>query len=202
MSISGTLLPSSVIRVHPLLPTHRHWHTSVVQKFSIAHPNRPHHIHSFPTASNPTMAPLEYYRVHDNSSATHFNKENGFFAGDTQLQLRMFSRNPSEYRNLFSALDRHLDWSDRTPSPFISVYSDYDTAVNSAIARVHQGKRRVFIAHIDVEGFEGLWYRHAPKLAREIGLRIQPPALRNSEHEFIFFHDIPVEAMTGYDYFK
>lgn len=147
-------------------------------------------------------APLEYYRVHDNSSATHFNKENGFFAGDTQLQLRMFPRNPSEYRNLFSALDRHLDWSDRTPSPFISVYSDYDTAVNSAIARVHQGKRRVFIAHIDVEGFEGLWYRHAPKLAREIGLRIQPRALRNSEHEFIFFHDIPEEAMTGYDYFK
>ena len=148
------------------------------------------------------MAPLKYYRVHDNSSATQFDEEDGFFAGDTQLQLRVFPRNPSESQNLFDALDRHLDWSDRTPSPFISVYADYNTAVKNAIARVNRDKRMVFIAHIDVEGSEDLWYRHVPKLAREIGLQIQPQALNNSRQEFIFLHHIPEEAVTEYEFFE
>ena len=142
------------------------------------------------------MAPSEYYRVHDSSSATHFDEENGFVAGDPELPLRMFPHHDSEYQNLFDALGRHLDWSDRTPSPFISVYSDWDTAVNSATARVNRGKRRVFIAHIDVERIKGLYYRHVPKLARDIGLRIPPQALRNSEHEFVFLRHIPGEAVT------
>ena len=142
------------------------------------------------------MAPYKYYRVHDNSSATHFDGENGFIAADPQLPLRMFPRNRSEYQNLFNALGGHLDWSDRTPSPFISVYSDLKTAENSAIARVKRGKRGVFIAHIDVEAIEDLWYRFTPKLAEEIGLRIQPQALRNSEQEFVFLHHIPGEAVT------
>ena len=148
------------------------------------------------------MAPHKYYRVHDNSSATHFDEENGFVAGDPQLLLRMFPRDRSEYQNLFNALGRHLDWSDRTPSPFISVYADLDTAVNSAIARVNQGKRKVFVAHINVKDIEDLWYRHAPKIAREVRLRIQPQALRNSEQEFIFLHHIPGEAVTEYWYFE
>lgn len=142
------------------------------------------------------MAPYIYYRVHDSSSATHFDKEHGFVAGDHQLRLRMFPRNRSERQDLFDALGRHLEWSDRTPSPFISVYADRDTAVNSAIARVNQGKRGVFIAYIDVEAIEDLWYRFTPKLAEEIGLRIQPQALRNSEQEFVFLHHIPGEAVT------
>ena len=142
------------------------------------------------------MAPSEYYRVHDSSSATHFDKQNGFVAGDPRLPLRMFPRYPSEYQNLFNALGRHLEWSDRTPSPFISVYADWETAVNSASARVNRGKRGVFIAHIDVEDIEGLCYRWTPKLADEIGLRIQPQALRNSEQEFVFLHRIPGEVVT------
>ena len=154
------------------------------------------------------MAPYKYYRVHDSSSATHFDKENGFVAGDPWLPLRMFPRYRSEYQNLFNALGRHLDWSDRTPSPFISVYSDRDTAVNSANGRVDQGNRGVFIAHIDVEDIEDLWYRWTPKLAEEVGLRIPPQALRNSEQEFVFLHHIPGEdhipgeAVTKYEYFR
>ena len=148
------------------------------------------------------VAPVKYYRVHDNSSATRFDKVNGFRAGDTQLQLRMFSpRDRAEERNLSNALGRHLDWSDRTPSPFISVYADLKTAVNSAVARVKDGKREVFIAYIDVEDIEGLWYRCVPKLAEEVGLWIQPQALRNSEKEFIFLRQIPADAITKYRVF-
>ena len=149
------------------------------------------------------VAPYKYYRVQDNSSATHFDDENGFIAGDSELPVKMFlPRNLSEKRDLFNALGRHLDWSDRTPSPFISVYADLETAEDSAIARVKQGRRGVFIAHIDIRPIGGLWYRHAPKLAKEIGLRIQPQASNNSEQEFIFLHHIPEEAVTEYVYFE
>ena len=143
-------------------------------------------------------APVEYYRVQDNSSATRFNKRNGFKAGDTQLQLRMFSpRDRAEERNLSNALGRHLDWSDRTPSPFISVYSNLNTAIDSAIARVKDGKRDVVIAHINVEQTESrLWYRKVRDVAKEIGLWIQPQAWENSHNEFIFLRHIPAEAVT------
>ncbi|KAK0506908.1 hypothetical protein JMJ35_010608 [Cladonia borealis] len=146
-------------------------------------------------------APLKYYRVQDDSSATHFDEENGFFAGDIQLQLRMFSpRDRAEERNLSNALGRHLNWSNRTPSPFISVYADLDTAVNSAVARVKDGKREVFIAYIDVgvEGIGDVWYRYVPKVAEEVGLRIQRQALGNSKQEFVFLHHIPAGAITKY----
>lgn len=143
------------------------------------------------------VAPVKYYRVQDNSSATHFNEEDGFIAGDPELQLRMFTpRNPSEVRNLFNALDSHLDLSDTTPSPFISVYTNVKTAVNSAIARVKDGKKGVFIAYIDVEDIGGLYYRQVRKVAEEIGLWIQPRAWGNSQEEFIFLHHLPAEAIT------
>ena len=144
------------------------------------------------------MAPHEYYRVHDESSATHFDEENSFVAGDPELPLKMFHRGRSEYQKLelCNALDKHLNWSNRTPSPFISVYADFDTAVNSAIARKNQGKRGVLIARIDVSESDELLYRHVPKVAKEVGLRIKPQALNNSENEFVFLHCIPGEAVV------
>ena len=147
-------------------------------------------------------APVEYYRVQDKSSATRFNKVNGFIAGDDELPVKMSPRSDSEYQNLFEALDRHLDWYDRTPSPFISVYADYDTAENSAIARAERGKKGVFIAHINVKHTGGLSYRCVPKLAEAIGLRIPQRASRNAEEEFVFLHRIPAKAVTKYEYFE
>lgn len=147
-------------------------------------------------------APLKYYRVQDNSSATYFDKKNGFIAGDPELPVRMSPRSDSEYQNLFEALDRHLDWYDRTPSPFISVYADLETAENCAIARAKKGKKGVIVAHINVKRTGGLSYRCVPKLADAIGLEIPPRASRNAEEEFIFLHRIPAEAVTEYAYFK
>ena len=110
--------------------------------------------------------------------------------------------NDSEYQNLFEALEKHLEWYDRTPSPFISVYADLETAEKSAEARVKRGKRGVFIAHINVEGMGGLSYRWVPKLADAIGLEIRSQALRNPGHEFVFLHHIPAEVVTEYEYFE
>ena len=144
------------------------------------------------------MAPRTYFRVHDKSSATRFDEENGFVAGDPQLPLRMFPRDRSEYQKLklFNAIGRHLDWSNRTPSPFISVYADFDTAFNSASARANQGKRGVFVAVIDVKSSENLWYRRVREVADDVGLWIEQQAWNNSEHEYIFLHRIPSDAVV------
>lgn len=149
------------------------------------------------------MAPDIYYRVHDESSATHFD-EDGFVAGDHLPWLMMHPpRNPQEDKELFNALDEHLDWSSETASPFISAYADEDTAVNSAVARVNQGKEGVFIAVIDVEERrEPLWFRHVPKLAKKVGLWIEPQAWNNSKYEYIFLNYIPGEVIVEYRWFK
>lgn len=141
------------------------------------------------------MMPSVFYRVHDDSSATHFDGD-GFFAGDDQTMLRMFPRNRWEAEKLFNALSGHLDWSNKTASPFISVYADFDTAVNSANARQNQGKRGVFIACIEFRKRSGTWSRPVREVADELGLWIEPPAWKNSEHEYIIFNRIPGEAVV------
>ena len=114
--------------------------------------------YSLPDQEPAMPAPLNYYRVQCSSSATHFNEEDGFFAGDPELPLRMFPRTDPEYQDLFDPLGRHLIWSNGTPSPFISVYADFKSAENSTVARVKDGKKVVFIAYIDVELSEDRLY--------------------------------------------
>ena len=142
------------------------------------------------------MAPDEYYRVHDESSVTSFD-DDGFVAGKPQLPLRMFPDGPSEIQELSNALDKHLDWSNNTASPFISVYADYATALNSANARANQGRRGVIIARINVsESGERMWYRNVRAAAGFLKLRIELQAWRNSQYEYIFLHRIPREAVV------
>jgi len=51
------------------------------------------------------------------------------------------------------------------------------------------------VALIDVKSSENLWYRHVPKVAKEVGLRIKPQALKFTENEFIFLDRIPGKAV-------
>ncbi|KAL8826246.1 MAG: hypothetical protein Q9191_003923 [Dirinaria sp. TL-2023a] len=143
------------------------------------------------------MTPSVFYRVHDDSSATHFDEEYGFLAGDDQTMLRMFPRNDWEATRLRNALDRHLDWFNRTASSFISVYVNYDAAFNGAIARKNQGKRGIFIAHIDVrKSRECMWRRNVREVAVDVDIWIQQQAWNNSEYEYLFLNHISAEAVT------
>ena len=142
------------------------------------------------------MTPSVFYRVQDDSSATHFDGD-GFIAGDDHTALRMFPRYYWEAKRLSNALSGHLDWSNQTASPFISVYADFDSAVNSANARQDQGKRGVFIACIEVrQSSEQIWYRSVREVAEEVGLWIERQAWKNSEHEYILYNRIPGEAVV------
>lgn len=104
-------------------------------------------------------------------------------------------RNQWENQKLSDALGGHLDWSNKTASPFISAYANWRNAIKSAVERVDQGKRRVFIVAINVEGCKNLWYRHVPKLAKEVGHRLKPQALNDLQDELMFFEQIPGEAI-------
>ena len=143
------------------------------------------------------MTPVVFYRVHDDSSATHFDEYDGFIAGDNQTWLKMIPRNDWEVERLRNTLCRHLDWSNRTASPFISAYADFDAAFNSATARKGQGKRGIIIARIDVQrSCERMWCWNVRAVAKQVDLWIKPQAWNNSEYEYLFLNHIPTETVT------
>ncbi|KAI0967658.1 hypothetical protein F4678DRAFT_445118 [Xylaria arbuscula] len=98
---------------------------------------------------------------------------------------------------LRECLERHLDWADRTPSPFISAYCDEDAANREVNRRLDRGKRHVTITKIDVTDLDygTVEFRNLRRLAANLGLWIQELAWNNSEHEYIFLHHIPSKAI-------
>jgi len=84
---------------------------------------------------------------------------------------------------LIDALDNHLDWYNRMPTPFISVYSSKSAAFASANGRINDGKTGVTVAYIDGSKLFGGGLRKVWKLAEELGYEIPDKALDNSEFE-------------------
>jgi hypothetical protein len=93
----------------------------------------------------------------------------------------------------------HLDWSNRRPTPFISMYNDETVAVEEAERRKRRGMKNVTITVVDVEKVRGrVQYRNVRRLlARQRGRWIPEKAWHNSEYEYIFLHHIPDRAVTG-----
>jgi hypothetical protein len=140
-----------------------------------------------------TMAPRVFYRVEDaDSSARYFDGE-GIFAADTDTAVHFGNKGNA----LFDQIEQHLDWSNRNPTPFISTYCDEFAARWEAERRVRRRKKEVTIYKIDMDDTpERREYRHVRRLAKDLGLRIETSAWHNSEHEWIFLHHVPDEAVV------
>lgn len=98
-------------------------------------------------------------------------------------------------------LDIHLDWTNRTPTPFISVYATYQAAKNEARRIITRGMKEVIIA-IDVGIVCGKEvFCNVRRLAEKLDYGIPEYALNNSKHEYIFVHCIPNPAIVGIEEF-
>ncbi|KAI0814535.1 hypothetical protein GGR55DRAFT_675824 [Xylaria sp. FL0064] len=99
---------------------------------------------------------------------------------------------------LQECLARHLDWSDRTPSPFISTYSDEGAAYREADRRLYRGKSNVTITEINLEElpYGTVQYRNIRTLAKKLKVWIEEEAYNNSEYEYIFLNHVPWEAVA------
>jgi hypothetical protein len=102
----------------------------------------------------------------------------------------------NQERKLKDAIRRHLDWSYRRPTPFISAYSDYSPAEREARHRMRAGMRDVTIWKIRVPREDnrcGMMWQMVNRLQGELGFWIEDRAFHNA----LFLHRIPGRYVVG-----
>lgn len=143
-----------------------------------------------------------FWRVTDDSSAVPYLPRYGFSAGIKRSPMTLDPEVWTEYqeRKLKDAIRRHLDWSYRRPTLFVSVYSDYSTAEREAWRRMRAGMRDVTIWEIRVpQGDNDGWrmWKTVNRLQWELGFWIEDRAFHNAKYEALFLHRIPSRYVVG-----
>lgn len=138
------------------------------------------------------MGPPEFYRVEDEGSRGRYFKGKGMYAEVTDTE---FDFSNCDIRLIL----RHLDWKNRIPTPFLSVYCDEEMAIREAERRVREGKKEVRVYKIDMwESDDRVEYRDLRRLAKKQGIYIPDFAWSNSEYEYLCLHHIPDSAVMGW----
>ena len=100
---------------------------------------------------------------------------------------------------LLGQVERHLDWGNRVPTPFISMYCDGSVAFREANRRVREGKKDMRVYKVNIrESDERREYRNVRLLAKGLNFDIPERAWNNSEYEYIFLHHVPDSAVVGW----
>ncbi len=142
------------------------------------------------------MGPYIFFRVEDEDSRARFSDEEGLVAEDTDTRVDFRSYEG----RLRDQVERLLDWGNRVPTPFISMYCDEDVAHREAQRRVRDGKRDVRVYEINMRrSDEPREYRNIRLLAETLDLDIPDLAWNNSEYEYVFLHYVPVSVVVYWD---
>jgi hypothetical protein len=137
------------------------------------------------------------YRVESKDSRARYYDGKGIYAEDTETRVDFDLPSP----DLGSHVENHVDWGNRTATPFISAYSKKRTAVAEACRRMRCGKEEVMVTVMNIKGTE-TWsdsrveYRNLRKLAKKLGVTIPNYAWRNSKFEYIILHHVPESAIV------
>ena len=144
---------------------------------------------------NSTTGPCIFFRVEDEHSRARYSDGKGLFAEDTKTYVDFGSRD----MRLLGEVERQLDWRNKIPTPFISMYCDKSVAYREAERRVRAGKNDVKVYKIDMRKSNGCTeYRNIRRLAKKLGFHIPERAWNNSEFEYIFLHHVPNSAVVGW----
>lgn len=137
------------------------------------------------------------YRVEDECSQARATAGKGVRAGDVKSRVDFGARQIHKRAQLTRHLRSHIDWSNRTKTPFISTYDDYQVAYEEALRRKRRGRKNVTIIIIDISRADHrVEYRNVRRLAETLGCWIPSKAWNNSEFEYIFLHRIPARAVV------
>jgi hypothetical protein len=141
------------------------------------------------------MGPYIFFRVEDEDSRARYSDEEGLFAEDTDTWVDFSSWDG----RLLGQVQRHLDWRNRVPTPFISMYCDEGVALREAERRVREGKTDVSVYKINMQrSDERREYRNIRLLAEKLRFDIPERAWNNSEYEYVFLHHVPESAVVGW----
>ena len=112
------------------------------------------------------MGPYIFFRVGDEDSRTRYSSEEGLFAESTDTWVDFKSVDG----RLLGQVERHLDWGNRVPTPFISMYCDEGVAFREAKGRVGQRKKDVRVYKVNMRrSDERREYRNIRLLAERLG---------------------------------
>ena len=142
------------------------------------------------------MAPRKYWRVQDEHSQSRYDERWGMLAGDPHSSIDFNPRGWEEEDVFINELENHLDWGNREPTVFISVYTDEDRAYEEAERRMERGRQQVVVHEIVPLRDHSMEYRSVRGLAEWWGVEIPEEAYRNSEYEYVFLHQIVPEAVV------
>ena len=144
------------------------------------------------------MGPHIFFRVEDDESRARYYGRAGLFAEDTDTWVDFNSWD----EDLLSEVEAHLDWGNRVPTPFISMYCNEKVAFREAERRVRAGKKKVRVYEINTrKRDEDMEWRNLRHLADNLGFDIPDCALNNSKYEYIFLRHVPdstVESWTDF----
>ena len=141
------------------------------------------------------MGPYMFFRIEDEDSCAQYFDEEGLIAEDTDTWVDFKSLD----LRLLGQVGRHLDWENRVPTPFISMYCDEDVVRREAERRVREGKKDMRVYKINMrKSHERREYRNIRLLAERLGFAIPERAWNNSEYEYIFLHYVPDSAVVGW----
>lgn len=99
-------------------------------------------------------------------------------------------------------LRKHLDWSNKEATPFISVYVSEKAAWEYAQRRKRDGWTGVGVSYIRLDAIQADCLRKVRDLAEELGLFIPEIAWRNSFHEWIILNQILKEAVFDHKFLE
>ncbi|KAG1769886.1 hypothetical protein EV702DRAFT_1140610 [Suillus placidus] len=133
--------------------------------------------------------PQYFYRVFDEDSCAQFHEISGFVASIPNAIY-----DPKHW-NARGELERHMDWTNIHPTPFISVTASREKALEFALQRVGKQRRAVTIAKIDSSRLKAAnvnVYRMCT-LVEQTGAGIKREAM--NEHEYLCVRCIPANAV-------
>jgi hypothetical protein len=144
--------------------------------------------HFLLSTHNPMDPPQYLYRVFDEESFCQFDKQNGFIAG--------VARSLNRYKIRYY-VERHMEWGNRIPTPFISVTASRSKALQYALQRVDMSRGHVCIAKISTHLLRAAQVQthHMATLVAEIQARIEPAA--RNKWEFLCINQIPARAVVA-----
>ena len=117
------------------------------------------------------------YRVEDEYSQARTADGRGIWPGDRHARVDFKARHGRKLKALARHVMNHLDWSNRRPTPFISMYNDDTVAFEEAKRRKRRGMKKVTITVIDVRcygsvknGFDSAILTKIPRMEKKKGL--------------------------------
>ncbi|RAL10369.1 uncharacterized protein BO97DRAFT_407046 [Aspergillus homomorphus CBS 101889] len=145
------------------------------------------------------------YRVEDNESRARFRQGRGIRAEGYKKWVHYNPLTRRQRESLKGELWAHLDWRNRSPTPFISTSRDRDWVFDEASRRKQEGKTNVRVYKIKVPDDLERYSRSRncrvvfKKLTKWLGrahstLPCYAPD-NCSWNEYLFLHDIPSDLI-------